>query len=396
MLDFYKLMPQIELVGQDSLSEQDKAAQIVQEAQKVFQIALEQPASALSKLQSNEGLAFWPIATPLEPFASQYKMSELKDEIAVIGTDGSQIMPNQHEVLQCYLLNIGVMQVNYGSDRPPLLKSLPYLFHKREHLYPLMDRRRLHIDELYVSLERNLLELEILCEHACLAKQSGLKILSLIDGSLLPWSIEHMPPVYQDQYVARISATLNIFKNERIPLFGYISNSKSTEVLNSMRILACPYEQSICKNNCHDLNEEDFPCSVIWPLLDRNLYSRQLKDSCRSAVFLSRARVSKMFSEDLQTCFFYCHTSSEIARLECPRWLFEDKETFHVACGAILAQVNRGAGYPLVLAEAHHLAVIKNSDRERFFSLLSEHMIALGATAIQTSNKLSRKRFSAV
>lgn len=396
MLDFYKLMPQIESVGQDSLSEHDKAAQIVQEAHRVFRLALEQPENVLDKLRSNEGLPFWPIAIPLEPFASQYQLPKLQQEIAVIGVDGSQIMPNQHDILQCYLLNIGVVQVNYGIELPPLLKSTPYLFHRREQLYPLMDRRRLHIDELYVSLERNLLELETLCEHASAAMQSGLRILTLIDGSLLPWSLEHMPRVYQDQYVARMSTTLNIFKNEKIPLLGYISNSKSMEVLNSMRILVCPYEQSICADNCHNLNEEDFPCSAIWPLLDRNLFLSQLKVSSRSAVFLSRASVSKLFGDQLQTCFLYCHTGSEIARLECPRWLFEDREIFNTACGALLSQVNRGAGYPLVLAEAHHLAVIKNSDREKFFSLLGEHMIALGAGPIQTSTKASRKRFSAV
>ena len=396
MLDFYKLIPQIDTVGGESAAQQDKAALVMQEAQALLASLQSREDEILVRLKSNEGLPLWPIALPLQPFTNKYKMSELENEFTVIGVDGSQIMPSQHEMLHCYLLNIGIVQINYGSKHEPILTSTPYFFHKREQLYPLIDRRRLHIDELYVALERNLLELEVLSKQALSAADLGSPVLALIDGSLVPWSLERMPPTYQSQYLARMSTILQIFKDRRLPLFGYISNSRSAEVINSMRILICPYDFSHCKDNCRDLNEDDFPCSTISPLTDRRLFLGVLPELSRTAVFLSGSKTSKMFASSLQTCFLYCNFGSEIARLECPRWLFEDQEIFELALGAVSAQVRRGAGYPVVLAEAHHQAVIKNADREQFFALLSKHYVAAGLGKSERSAKAVKKRVSAV
>ena len=59
-----------------------------------------------------------------------------------------------------------------------------------------------------------------------------------------------------------------------------------------------------------------------------------------------------------------------------------------------MAQVNKGFGYPVVLAEAHNLAVVKGGDRQRFFSLLEDQMIRAGLTNVGISFKETRKRGS--
>ncbi len=396
MLDFYKLIPQINLVGEESSAEQDKAALVTQEAHALLRSLQSKEDEILVRLKSNEGLPLWPIALPLQSFASKYEVNESKQELSVIGVDGSQIMPSQHEILHCYLLNIGVVRIDYGTENEPILTSTPYFFHKKEQLYPLIDRRRLHIDELYVSLERNILELEILANQASIAKDAGVLPLCLVDGSLVPWSLERMPQTYQSQYLSRMSAILQVFQNGRLPLLGYISNSRSTEVINSMRILICPYEFANCKENCHDLNEDDFPCSTISPLTDRHLFSLFLPEFSRSAAFLSGAKVSKLLIAPLQTCFLYCNFGTATARIEFPRWLFEDKMTFESALTALTSQVRRGAGYPVVLAEAHHQAVIKSADREQFFKLLSKHYVSAGIGTGQRSAKAEKKHVSAI
>ncbi len=396
MLDFYKLIPQISLVGKDGSLELDKAALVLEQALQTFLGLTNQAEQVLERLSLNEGRPLWPVSLPLDSFASMFELSKSNTEFTVIGVDGSQIMPSQHEIVHCYLLNIGTVQINYGTQKNPILTSTPYLFHKHDQLYPLVDRRRLHIDELHVALERNLLELEMLSMQAESANSQHSNILSLIDGSLIPWSLERMPPTYQSQYILKMSKILNVFKRQRIPLFGYISNSRSAEVINNLRILTCPYEYSDCKTNCRELKEDDFPCSRVFPLTDSKLFSLLLTDSHRSATFLSGAKISKSFSKDLQICFLYCNFDGEVARLECPRWLFEDKNNYEQALAALALQVNRGVGYPVVLAEAHHQAVIKNADREQFFSLLAKHFLNLGSKQMRISAKASKKRFSAV
>ncbi|MBA4077240.1 MAG: nuclease, partial [Cyanobacteria bacterium PR.023] len=84
--------------------------------------------------------------------------------------------------------------------------------------------------------------------------------------------------------------------------------------------------------------------------------------------------------------------ASEVARIEMPHWVFADQELFSFAMQAVRTQVEKGQGYPVALAEAHHLAVIKGPERERFFELVTNQMISLGVGNIRVSPKESQKR----
>ena len=60
----------------------------------------------------------------------------------------------------------------------------------------------------------------------------------------------------------------------------------------------------------------------------------------------------------------------------------------------MLAQVSKGFGYPVALAESHNQAVIRGGDRIRFFALLEQQMIRFGLQNVGTSYKEARKRGS--
>lgn len=60
----------------------------------------------------------------------------------------------------------------------------------------------------------------------------------------------------------------------------------------------------------------------------------------------------------------------------------------------MLAQVQKGYGYPVALAEAHNQAVVRGSDRARFFGLLEQQLIKAGLRNVGTSYKEARKRGS--
>jgi hypothetical protein len=205
-----------------------------------------------------------------------------------------------------------------------------------------------------------------------------------------------MPDAYQGHYIERHSEIMQALKDNQIPVVGYISHSRSSELVNDLRISICPYEVSNCRENCYRLNEEDFPCSKIWPLLDRTMLKHHVLTNQRSSSFLSGSSVSKLFAADLRTCFLYLNTGEEIARLEFPRWLFDYPDILDNAISTTLSQVNRGKGYPISLAEAHHLAVIKGNDRQRFFDLLTRHLIAKGAGPVKPSPKEAKKRIGLV
>lgn len=394
MLDFTKLIPQIKEVGRETIQEDSSNHLILQSAQDAFADASQKPNLLKLKLKENGGNTFWPVALPLEPFGSEIQSTAYRGMHTVIACDGSQIMPTQHEVYSCYLLNTGAAVIHYGTGTKPILTSFPRLYHKSDEVYPLIDQRRVHVDESVVALERQLLELKTASELAIQARDHDVPVVTFVDGSLIPWNIDHMPESYQREYLTRIVAILDIFLGERIPLVGYVSHSRSSDIVNNMRVWRCPYPSSKCQTFCGNLNEEDFPCSTMWPLSDRVLLATQLAVDSRSGMFLSGSKWSSMLGPRHHVCFCYLNTGSEIARLEIPRWLFEDKWMLDLTVAVALAQCTKGQGYPIALSEAHNLAVIRQADRKHFFDLLTSHLVTMGMDRVSVSPKEHRKRRS--
>jgi hypothetical protein len=135
-------------------------------------------------------------------------------------------------------------------------------------------------------------------------------------------------------------------------------------------------------------------CQSIQPLRDVTLWTNILKPGQRSAIFRSNSRILDLYSEQQHIYFCYLHVGTEIARIEFPEWVAENKNLLPQALGITLTQVDKGFGYPVALAEAHNLAVVKGSDRSRFFALLEEQMIKAGLRNVGTSYKEARKRGS--
>jgi NurA-like 5'-3' nuclease len=92
--------------------------------------------------------------------------------------------------------------------------------------------------------------------------------------------------------------------------------------------------------------------------------------------------------------FCYVHVGTEIARIEVPEWVAQDTAQLDLALGMMLAQVHKGGGYPVTLAEAHNQAVVTGGDRTRFFALLEQQMIKAGLKNVGISYKETRKRGS--
>lgn len=396
MLDFNKLLQQIENVGQDSFVDRDRQVEILRSAVAAYEQATTNPTNFATRLQENESLVLWPVAKPLEPFGKVFPVTEFAAPYTVVGVDGSQIMPSHHEAYACYLLNTGIATISYDSSHKPILESVPHLYHRPEDLYPLVDRRRLHIDELYVSLERNLLELQTLADLSQKCKERELPVLAMLDGSLIPWSVEKLSPTYQQNYIARMQSALSQLREANIAVIGYLSKSRASDLINCLRISICPFPSSDCRLHCATINEEDFPCSKIWPLSDRQVFFEKLPYGTRSCLFQSGAKIAKSFTPAHHICFTYLHVGSEIARLEFPHWLMQSGKLIDFALSAVLSQVKKGMGYPICLAEAHNLAVIRSHDRERFFHLLANHMIEIGLRSPTISPKELRKRIGFV
>ncbi|MEB3210740.1 MAG: DNA double-strand break repair nuclease NurA, partial [Leptolyngbyaceae bacterium] len=336
------------------------------------------------------------VAEPLEPLHVRPAIATAPAAHTVVATDGSQIAPSHHEIAYCYLINIGRIVLHYGQNRYPLLDGLPEVFYRSEDLY--QSRQWGIRTEEWMGLQRTVSEVVELADLAIEATDASpdyppVPNLAMVDGSLIYWFLEPLPNDARDRLLPPMLAAWEKLRQARIPLVGYLSASRSREVLNFLRLQLCGYATPDCMTHCAG-QTDTAPCHQLVSLRDTVLWMTQLQPGERSPIFRSSARILDLYGEDHRVHFCYIHVGTEIARLEFPAWVFHDPQLLDTALTLTIAQVQKGYGYPVALAEAHNQAVVRGGDRARFFALLERQMIQAGLTNISTSYKETRKRGS--
>ncbi|MCL2934042.1 MAG: DNA double-strand break repair nuclease NurA [Trichodesmium sp. MAG_R03] len=402
MLDLTKLAQQMQGMSQhlrkEAMAAQNRldiAQQLLEEAKNEQEKLLELEESWCDRILFNpaipiESLDIYPLINPPPKIHT------------VFATDGSQIAPSHHEIAYCYLLNIGRVMLHYGEGRYPLLDSIPEIFYSADDLY--ICRQWGIKTEEWMGYRRTISEALILSELGCKWVQNNSEnlaspILAMVDGSLIYWFLESLPSEVRDRILNPILDAWNKLKSAGIPLIGYLSASRSNESLSFLRLKACIYDEPNCISNCPNVGlggfgfTEKAPCQSFEPLRDVIFWGSILMPGQRSPLWQSSARILDLYGKN--TIYFcYVNVGTEVARIDIPEWVAEDEEMLELVLGMMLAQVQKGYGYPVVLAEAHNQAVVRGGDRASFFALLEQEMIKAGLKNVGTSYKETRKRGS--
>lgn len=395
MLDLAQLAQQMQGMSQH-LAQEAEAAQVrIRTAQRWMTIATDHQENWTTRHQDYaEHLAFT-AALPVEPLTTRVSLAPLTAAHTVIATDGSQISPSHHDIAYCYLVNVGRVVLHYGQGRFPLLDSLPEVIYRPEDLY--QSRPWGISTEEWMGHRRTVAEAEVLAELGSLvAAEPSPEIapptLAMVDGSLIYWFLEALPTEARDHLLPAILSAWNRLRQDKIPLVGYLSASRSSEGLNFLRLPACPFAEPHCAQHCQGQSEKA-PCGGFMPLRDATFWATQLEPGQRSPLWRSSASILDLYGEQ-HIYFCYLHVGAEVARVEMPEWVVADAEACNLALRMILAQVQKGYGYPVALAEAHNQAVVRGGDRRRFFALLEREMMRAGLQNIGISAKEARKRGS--
>ena len=408
MLDLSKLAGQMRGLSQHLTQEAEANRQRLQLGLKHLESAFDNQNELVQTQQKWRDRILFANATPVEPLHTCIDIMVPPKTHTIIATDGSQIAPNHHEIAYCYLLNIGRVVLHYGQNKHPILDSLPEIFYRPEDLY--MSRKWGIRTEEWMSYRRTASEAVVLSELAIAAANYGemgkwgdgeisekkstpsTPTLAMVDGSLIYWFLEQLPFDAREHILPPILQSWKDLRDAGIPLMGYLSASRSIEGMNFFRLSACPHKAPDCMSFCPNQTEK-IPCKVFEGLRDSSLWSTQLKPGQRSPLWKSNSRILDLY-ENQQIYFCYVHVGTEIARVEFPSWVVENTEMFEESLGLMLAQVHKGYGYPVALAEAHNQAVVRGGDRSRFFGLLERQMIKAGLKNVGTSYKEARKRGS--
>lgn len=321
-----------------------------------------------------------------------------------LATDGSQINPSAHEITGSFLINIGLVSIPYFTkDIPVNLSSEPTIYNSQEEISPKISNEHIQEDDL-ISYERTLKEIEELVKLGKIYSKYNLPMVALLDGTFIHWHIEKFSSYFIENFIKRFSDAMHELKSLGIPIASFLSNSRSNDLINMLRIYKCPYESVDCKKHCGSLDSRNLPCNPCQdyaPVLDRRLIEKYLNDQnakpgTRTILFKSNSKILNYYPDDLKVSFFYMNTGSEIARVEIPSYVANDKNLLELLHNTISLQCKVGFGYPVTLSEAHLQAVVNKTDRQVFYDLIKEQLLKGKQVTVKLSNKEFKKRVSFV
>jgi len=321
----------------------------------------------------------WLVADIVEGLNKRYPAPVVPADFTVMAADGSHIDVDRHRSTRCFLINIGSAVISYGRKPDADLSSVPRLYSDDKDLAitPPGGGREQPVEGTLLGIKRSIEECRHLADLASgLPKDSA--ALALLDGTLILWGLEAYPEFVTDMLLHNgllksLDAMKKLNKEHKIALASYISFPRSTDVVNVLRVAICPDEIPDCDKQCPPGKERD--CDAVAGVRDRDLFMNLLESGERSALFLSPSNIVEEHYGEHCVYFFYLRVDDEIARIEIPQWVAENRDLLNLTHGLILDQCRRGHGYPVALSEAHEQAVVTGAERENFWELVESSMV---------------------
>ncbi len=207
--------------------------------------------------------------------------------------------------------------------------------------------------------------------------------VALVDDPLIVWTPQGESEQEQRRVIDGFCEMLQAGQDAGTPVAGYVSRPGHRDVVGALRL-------TLCEPDCpHDPAS---PCAQLTHLTDAQVFARLLlQPGDRSPVFGSAARSLDLYPDAQRIAFFYLNAGSEIARIEVPLWVAEDKDLIDRVHALCFDQARKGQGYPIALAEAHERAVVRGPEREAFFRLVENAFVRENLPALQTRKALSKR-----
>jgi len=336
---------------------------------------------------------------PTENPGSTHPSQTIPEDFRIVASDGSHIDIDRHLPIRCHLLNMGTCQITYGSSPSAELSSTPTLAADPAQLTisdPRMLTRFQTLTGDLLGVKRSLEEVRNLGE-LLKAQPDPLPTLGLLDGSLIFWQLANEAEFIKEHLLDHgvinvMDELMDLASGRLLAVAGYISLPNSREVVNTLRLLSCPFLPiGDCNRHCRETPAGQRPCDLSNDIADRDLFMNILKPNERSATFASLSPVVTERYREHRVCFFYLRTEQEIVRIEIPEWVAKWRDQIDLVHTLVVDQNRRGHGYPVALQEAHEQAVINGSDREEFKRMV-EWLLQQHGLPVYTSEKQRSKQ----
>lgn len=328
---------------EDSLKNKDVIEFLVQYLMKIS------PDDFVSNVRMN-----FPYAIPIEPPVKVFKENTIKGSYRIIACDGSDTPLRDDFIFPYFLINIGFAYFQYFKNPKFVGDSEPEIFYTPDYIYAESMGIRYPISTEGINL------LMLLKESTTLANKIKEFDLSnpsaaLIDGSVIQWGVREKSVEKQKEFFKNYGNLLIEARKLNIPVAGYISGSRSRDVLGSINYY-------LMMKNISFLEEE------LFFIYDTDIFQRILKPFERSVLFQNNEQFIKFYPEKI--FFYYINNGYEVVRIEIPEFVAKNEDLFNTLNSILLNQSEKGGGYPEVLKEAHEQAVIHKKEQDAIEEIL--------------------------
>lgn len=365
-LDFNQVGQQIKQMGGDLRQNNDQQQHLVSAAWRGLQEESHRWEHWQRFTHENYLRGPWLLAAPTEPMDQFYNLPSCPTSYCIGAVDGSQIDVDRHWMVECFLINMGYVTIQYGQQPASKLYSVPALhYHDHELFLHDKDGRSYKMAGALVHAERDTREgiaLALLAQE--ILEHSAVPLVAMQDGTLIRWSLGGLDPWVRSHFLQRYLAEgLAALRAADVPTCSYISNPKAPDVTGLARLIACKGTPSPPEN----------PVDPYPGLNDSKLFGYgRLKSGQRSAIFKSLSKINVEEYGEHAIYFFYLNVGAELARIEMPEWVAQRPEWVDLIHAVAYDQAHRGGGYPVALARAHEQAVVRESDRRVFRQMIEQ------------------------
>ena len=371
MLKIDKIIPQVEKIVEEKYSENlRKISAIDFVIKKLKEIKPED----LKNVKYKETLSLF--GTPIEIPGRAIKVEKEISDYTAIAADGSEVPINEDFFFPYYIINIGFIALKYGKNHFFFADSNAKIYFEENELYEKVGDKSFLVRGELLSSKMLLEESKKLEELLKDFYTVEVPVLALFDGTLIQWEIKETSETYKNNFVKNFQRMILKALQLKAPLAGYISGTRSRDVMEMIRIFL-------------EMKGEDFDKQLLSIIKDADIFKIILRKGERSAIFRSNAPILNLYKAPIY--FFFLNVGSEVVRIEIPEFIAFDNDLLEITCALILSQSNKGDGYPVVLKEAHEQAVIKSSERVFIEELFIDFLRKKGIIFNQNYKFLSKK-----
>ena len=381
-LELNKVTSQVAQLGEQAARRAQELAALAPQVRAILH-AHRDDAQLIELAQRAAETKRWRGAIPIgEPLDSAIDPPLHPSRLSIVAGDGSQIYPDAHGIALYYLINIGTIIFRHGSGQAPIVGTYPSVSSETESSSD---------DDLIsgplVNARRDVGELTHIADLA-LTENANQSTVALLDGTLALWvQTAAIPEAEQDRVQRDYLQQLDRLRDAHLPIGAFLSRPRSTNLTQLAYLATFEDREKALSSVVNDRG------TAFKGLRDSTVLAALLQPGQRSALFEVAPAWNTTYRDRGHSIhFFYVNVgtapSPEIARVEVPVWIAQDQTAVGVLHAAIVEQCKVSPGYPYVLARAHEIAVVTNTERAEF-----EKMIATQLTRHGLEAKLSEKQF---